>query len=270
MTQVLSLTVFAKNGGPLTKRISLDETGFLKSDGSACVMAQGTARRFEFSGVEPLAALIEHLSSHEAIALGGLRRDLPDRVEITTKHKLNRALRPDVIARTADYLTYEPGRPALALLDHDIKGIPQPVRANIKAAGGLWQALLLACPALDGIAHVTRRSTSAGLYRTDTGEKFPEFGGLHVFLAVQDGCDVERFLKTLHLRCWLSGFGWMMVGAGGQLLERSIVDRVVGSPERLVFEGPPILTPPLHRTEKGVGLSPAKARRSIPSPPARH
>jgi hypothetical protein len=37
----------------------------------------------------------------------------------------------------------------------------------------------------------------------------------------------------------------MMVGAGGQLLERSIVDVVVGSPERLVFEGPPILDPPL-------------------------
>jgi hypothetical protein len=37
----------------------------------------------------------------------------------------------------------------------------------------------------------------------------------------------------------------MMVGAGGQLLERSVVDRVVGTPERLVFEGPPVLVPPL-------------------------
>ena len=36
-----------------------------------------------------------------------------------------------------------------------------------------------------------------------------------------------------------------MVGKAGQLLERSIVDRVVGSPERLVFEGPPTLEPPL-------------------------
>ena len=66
-----------------------------------------------------------------------------------------------------------------------------------------------------------------------------------MFLALRDGSDVERFLKTLHARCWLCGFGWMMVGAGGQLLERSIVDPVVGSPERLVFEGPPLLDPPL-------------------------
>jgi hypothetical protein len=37
----------------------------------------------------------------------------------------------------------------------------------------------------------------------------------------------------------------MMVGSGGQFLERSIIDRMVGAPERLVFEGGPILRPPL-------------------------
>jgi hypothetical protein len=69
-------------------------------------------------------------------------------------------------------------------------------------------------------------------------------------VAVQDGSEIERFLKALHDRCWLAGFGWMMVGAGGQLLERSIVDRMVGGPERLVFEGAPILKPPLKQDQK--------------------
>ena len=36
-----------------------------------------------------------------------------------------------------------------------------------------------------------------------------------------------------------------MVGQGGAWLERSIVDRMVGAPERLVFEGAPILVPPV-------------------------
>ena len=36
-----------------------------------------------------------------------------------------------------------------------------------------------------------------------------------------------------------------MVGAGGQLLERSIVDRTVFAGERLAFEGSPVLEPPL-------------------------
>ena len=38
-----------------------------------------------------------------------------------------------------------------------------------------------------------------------------------------------------------------MVSTSGALLERSIVDRMVGGPERLVFEGGPILVPPLQQ-----------------------
>jgi hypothetical protein len=64
---------------------------------------------------------------------------------------------------------------------------------------------------------------------------------------VSDGADVERFLKALHDRCWLAGYGWMMVGAGGQLLDRSLIDRSVYGAERLVFEGSPVLEPPLQQ-----------------------
>jgi hypothetical protein len=123
--------------------------------------------------------------------------------------------------------------------------MPASVADKIKEFGGLWAALLSVIPEAAGIARVVRKSTSAGLFRADTGEELPSTGGTHVFLAVQDGDDVERFLKTLHARCWLKGLGLLMVGASGQLLERSIVDRVVGSPERLVFEGEPVLDPPL-------------------------
>src|SRR5262249_4632971 len=41
-----------------------------------------------------------------------------------------------------------------------------------------------------------RRSTSAGLFRADTGQKLPGSSGLHVYLSVQDGADVERFLRS--------------------------------------------------------------------------
>ena len=46
----ITITLFAKSGGPLTKRISLNEDGSLVSDGSACVMAHGTARRVSIIG----------------------------------------------------------------------------------------------------------------------------------------------------------------------------------------------------------------------------
>src|SRR5262249_46904389 len=165
-----------------------------------------------------------------------------------TKRKLNG--QPDVIARIGTDIVFRKEQPALALLDFDTKCMPPEVAAEMKRLGGFWPALLSVLPALRPVAHVIRRSTSAGLFRSDTGEKLPGSDGLHVYVPVLDGGDVERFLKALHERCWLAGFGWMMVGAGGQLLERSIVDRMVGAPERLVFEGGPILDPPLRQDKE--------------------
>jgi hypothetical protein len=230
---------------PLTKRVSLGPDGSLVSDASCCVMSRGVAWRFGFDRVRELAEAIEEFGPDQALALGGLRSDLPVRVEVTTKRRLNGANRPDLVARTRHFFVFHAGEPALALVDFDRKGMPPDVADNLQRVGGLWPALTSVLPPLAKIARIVRPSTSSGIFRIDTGQKLPASGGTHMFVLLQDGSDVERFLKALHARCWLAGFGWMMVGAGGQLLERSIVDRVVGSPERLVFEGPPLLDPPL-------------------------
>ena len=75
----------------------------------------------------------------------------------------------------------------------------------------------------------------------------PSSGGWHVYVIVKDGRDTKRFLKALHDRCWLAGFGWYYISKAGSLLERSIVDTSVYASERLVFEGPPIVNPPLRQ-----------------------
>jgi DNA polymerase I-like protein with 3'-5' exonuclease and polymerase domains len=242
----IELTLFTKAGGPLTKRILLAPDGTLVKDSSACVMAHGTAERVRVAGVDALGALIEDLAPSQAIALGTLRADLPDKVEVVTKKTLvNGVARPDVIARTGSNIIYH--GPAFALLDYDSREMPAAVAAELKRAGGFWNALLTVLPALKDTSHVTRYSTSAGLSRADTGEALPGSDGVHVYVAVKDGVDSERFLRALHDRCWLAGLGWMMVSTSGALLERSIVDRMVGGPERLVFEGGPVLVPPLQQ-----------------------
>jgi hypothetical protein len=242
---VIEITVFTKSGGPLTKRISLDADGTIKSDGSACTMSRGSAQRVSVADVRALAHLIEGLGSNQAVALGALRVDLPEQVSVVTKDRLNGAVGPDVIARTADDIVYQEKKPAFVLLDFDAKGMPRAVADRIHVMGGFWNALVSVLPGLADAAHVTRCSTSSGLSRSDTGRAFPGSGGLHAYVVAKDGTDAERFLTALHQRCWLAGFGWMMVGAAGQMLERSIVDRMVGAPERLVFEGKPIVEPPI-------------------------
>jgi hypothetical protein len=238
------ITVFTKANGPLTKRISLEPDGTIKSDGSACLMASGTAERVSISELSALARLIEKFGPNQAPTLGSLRDDLPKKVKVSTKQKLNGQVRLDIIARTGANIIYQQG-PAFALLDYDRKGMTAAVAGRLEKLGGFWAALLSVLPALADVARVTRRSTSSGLYRADTGERLPDSGGVHVYLIVQDATDIERFLKTLHERCWLKGLGWMVVSKAGSLLERSIIDRTVFGGERLVFEADPVLKPPL-------------------------
>ncbi|HJZ31183.1 MAG TPA: hypothetical protein VKF35_08760 [Hyphomicrobiaceae bacterium] len=246
---MIELTKLTKHSGPLTKKISLSPDGTLVKDGSACMMAHGTAERVRVAGVAELGALIDGLTPSQALALGALRPDLPDKVEVTTKKKLlNGMARPDIIARTGANIVYN--GPAYALLDFDGKGMPAAVKAELKRAGNFWNALLAVLPALGKAARLVRLSTSAGLTRADTGKPLPGSDGAHVYVATKDGGDVERFLRALHERCWSAGLGWMMVGTSGALLERSIVDRMVGGPERLVFEGGPVLVPPLQQDKE--------------------
>ena len=131
---LIEITGFVKIGGPLTKRISLSPDGGLRSDGSACVMSRGVARRLRF---KTLSSLL-HSSAGilmRAIALGAMRLGLPKAVEVVAKFQLEK-LRPDalsdLIARTREYLDYRPGVPALALIDFDTKGIPQGVQDRIE------------------------------------------------------------------------------------------------------------------------------------------
>jgi hypothetical protein len=233
----IALTVFSKHGGPLTKQIFLKADGSVISDGSACVMSKGEAQRVVVDNVEEFAKLIGRLHSYQAIALGTLRADLPDHCKIVSKAKLN-GKGPNVITRTQDNIVYYLGEPALALIDFDKKGMPDAMAKRIGAA--FWDVLAeKVLPALRGAARVMRRSTSAGLYHGKT--KLPSSGGWHGYVFIKDGTDSERFLKTLHDRCWLAGFGWIWISTAGAALERSIIDRSVFSSERLVFEGPPVL-----------------------------
>jgi hypothetical protein len=244
MSAIAEIVLLSNAGGPLTKQIKLDEHGSLQIDSSACVMSRGSAHRTPISCINDLAALIGGLQSNQALALGALRHGLPQQVLIATRRAIAGAARPDIISRTADNLTFRPGH-GFALLDFDTKGMPPAVAEQIAQAGGFWPVLgrLFRRWATQHASNALRRAP--GSTETDTGAPVPGSNGVHIYVATQDVRDSVRFLNTLHDRCWLAGLGWMLVGRGGQLLERSIIDRSVGTPERLIFEGAPILVEPL-------------------------
>jgi hypothetical protein len=244
----VELTLFTKSGGLCTKRISL-VGGAMISDGSDCRMTEGKARRVrtgELPGTTPLHAfadLIETMEGNQALCLGRLAEGIGDAPYVVKKNRLGGQL--NTIARTQDFLRYTPGEPALMLIDFDRKGMPDGIKARTAGDSGAWNAIVAAFPALAGAGHVSRASTSSGLRNSATGEHFLGSGGAHYYVTVADGIDIARVLRSMHDRLWLCGMGWYDIGAAGQLLERSLVDRSVGTPEHLVFEGPPVVVPPL-------------------------
>ena len=244
----LEITGFIKKGGLLTKRISLSADGGLISDGSACLMSTGYAWRQRFDKLEEFGAFVNNLHSNQALALGSLTAELSEVVEVVSKRRLQKPssdARYDTISRTREYLEYRSGCPTLILFDFDSKGMPPEVRRRVDQFGGYWPALTSVISELATAARVVRASTSAGICRADTGQAIGGSDGQHNFVIIPDGSDAERFLRDLHDRCWLTGLGWCRVDAAGRLLHRSLVDQMVGRPERLVFEGPPDLDPAL-------------------------
>jgi hypothetical protein len=248
----VEITLFAKSHGILSKRIALRD-GKLDADGSHCRMSQGEGRRVQLDGVASLAEVIGRLRSHEALALGRLRPDLPEQVKVVLKAELVDTTPANVIARTQEFIEFAEAQPAYMLLDHDHKGAPRSVADRLKEAGGFWPALVQVIPALANAAYVQRPSTSAWLFddqTIDNKEWLTKVSGEHVYLAVTDGADIERAPKCLHARLWLAGYGYHVVNAIGQLLDRSIIDVAVCYPERLVFEAPPMLVPPVAQDAK--------------------
>ncbi|ARJ65141.1 hypothetical protein WV31_05440 [Magnetospirillum sp. ME-1] len=253
MGVAVELTLFSKDGGPLTKEVTLAADGTVSSDGSACFMQSGAAKRVCLANGElfsGLAELINSTTSEQALGTGTLVAE-GDTVMVCTRKRPSSG----AVARTRDAFDYRPGEPAFVLLDFDRKGMPAAVKQRLDDLGGFWSGLQFVFPALAAAGTVQRASTSSGLIRTADGHRFPDSGGVHVYLALRDGSDAKRFLEVLHQRCWLAGLGWFWVSASGTPLERSVVDTSVWAPERLIFEGAPTL---------GYGLAQdAEVRRAV-------
>src|ERR1700730_3819773 len=183
-----------KKCGPnplMSKKIFVDEQGKLQSDGSQCVMVQGTATRLRAATASDLATIISDCCSDEAIALGSLKDGLPNSVPITVLSKIKD--NAGAISRSREFIDYHPGTPAWALIDFDTKGMPAHIAARIEAEGGMWNVLLTVASGLARAARISRASTSSGLFHLDTGEPLPGSGGLHVELLLRERGDTERF-----------------------------------------------------------------------------
>lgn len=110
------ITLITKRGTPalMSKRISLNTEGKLHSDASECRMVHGTAARRFTATASDLALIIASCGPDQAIALGQLKAELPDCVEVTVPSSL--ANHPHAITRSRSFIDYQPALAAWCLI----------------------------------------------------------------------------------------------------------------------------------------------------------
>jgi hypothetical protein len=231
---------------PLSKRIYLQDGKVEKESQGA--MNRGEAFAISVSSCTEMAAILDGLKSHEILTLGTIKYQ---QVNVITKPEYAKLLKDkpercnEFIARSQEHVVFEEGKPSWMLLDIDRKGMPAGVADRIDAAGGVWQLLKQVFPALEPSGYIERPSTSSGIYHGLDRTEYPGSGGLHLYFRVQSGTDIPRALKAMFQRLWLAGLGWPLISKAGSFLERSIIDASVGTPERPIFEGAPVVVLPL-------------------------
>ena len=224
---LVSLTLYTKENGNLTKTISLDDSGHVVKNSSECWMANGTAETITMPFAE-LPAFFNTVKQNQAVGWGTHFGRLS---KIVSQKQMQVNAQPDCITRSKSNFSYPEGKAGVLLLDND-SGMD-----NLQIISVIESIV----PGFDKAAKIIKPSVSAELIRKSTGEALPGKNNAHIYVLVKNAADIPRFGKVLHKRLIFAGYGRVEFSKDGKILIRTLVDQFVHSPERLDFAAPPIL-----------------------------
>ncbi|MEW5882089.1 MAG: hypothetical protein AB1761_16795 [Pseudomonadota bacterium] len=230
----IAFTRLTNDAGDLTKCYRLDDAGELTSTTRA-YLSRGRAERLEVDGLDVVANVIEALDPNQALTFGVTRET---QATIVTKDALH--LHLGAIARSREFFAWRRG-PALLMLDYDAAH----VAARVETGTQLRELIYAAVPELIGAPQMWGLSASSEIYAGDV--RLRGLTGLRGYVAVADGCDIERAGRALYERLWLAGHGRFVVSAAGTLLDRNLIDGAVWQPERIDFAAGARCVPPVEQ-----------------------
>jgi hypothetical protein len=234
-------SVVTNDRDPLSKTLSSDPTTGEVVKGGKCSMTSGTIRQKTVSSLNQFAEGLRRLKPQQAL-VHGIAEYTTAFVVTASQLRKARDGRPvdalPIITRTKDYIDYPDG-PGLLMFDHDR------VRSNSVAENEaalqaykpaeLIETIAKVFPEIASTGWVSTPSTSACIF-SPTGEELRgEGSGFHLYIFVKNCRDIPRFLKVLGQRLFIAGFGRVELSRSGTLLFRTLIDLLVGSPERLDF-----------------------------------
>lgn len=236
-----NLTLFSKcdADGVMTKVIQDDGVGGVVKDATHCKMARGKMSVANVS-FEALAHALPGWKAQRALALCNVARD---DAEIVARG-IDQA---GALQRTLENFAWGAG-PSYILLDVDprIDMPPEDPETLIRYLEKAW-------PGISSAKRIDSYGTSACI-KDEQGRQRTGLGSYHIYMAIEDTgavlaslpgeCQSEQ-LRALRerilVRCWNAGLGSIFIDSAGRMHPRALIDLSVFSPERLIFEGAPIL-----------------------------
>jgi hypothetical protein len=230
------ITIFTSGSGPVVKRFFM--VGDQVEATASARIYTGRTRSVRADNPEELKELLDGLGTNEAVGLGILET-VNQTFPLVTKD----ALRAGVVSRSGEFFSHNEGA-GWGLIDVDTKDLPPPVHSNL-IGDDIVADIFRVVPELEKTAHLIRPSSSAGIIKPDGTVR--EATGTHVFVRLEYAPNLPQLLQVMHDRCWVAGLGYIKLSKAGGMLERSPVDTTVAGAERLIFEAPPNVQPPLSR-----------------------
>jgi P4 family phage/plasmid primase-like protien len=171
--------------------------------------------------------LLNNIQNDQALILGTMSQASSKIITASSK-----TAGSEGITRSKENFDFSDGA-ALMLLDIDFKQCSSPLTKDdvIQALRGV---------ANDEFGYVVRESTTSGIKNPD-GLPLGGGDGFHIYVEVKHGKNIPRILKAAHQRLVLAGHGFVFVTQAGTGQVRSMVDIMVGSPERVIYEAAPVL-----------------------------
>jgi len=236
------ITIFTGDeGARLTKKYRLDDKGKIAKVGTPNFW-EGVAKTKPLDNLSDLAATIDNLKDNQCIATGVF--DISP-CKIVTKEGIdNENFKNGTRARAKEYMI-QPSS-GIALLDYDpSKYMPNNMICH--TVKDVINYIKMACPLFKDIGFIGRESVSSGIYKS--GQEPPKYNkGFHVYFFLKD-IPLSALKEYLEIKLWNEGVGYIAFARNGSMLTKTIVDLSVFSPERLIYEAPPIIGPGLSRKE---------------------
>ena len=187
------------------------------------VLYNGTFIVYLISSMQVLFNLIRQLTKYQVVILGIPKNGLISGNIVSSKNNMI----ANAIARTKEYIRWNPSGISFILIDIDFGSIPDFV---LNTSQEVLDFLISLDPYLMDCGILILPSSS---------QKFnPEKKGWHIYIKCSNVNDktVKLYAETLQSICWIKGLGNIKLSKSGSMLVRNPMDMAVFSPERLIVE----------------------------------